>query len=105
MSDGAMTEGEAIRHKLESTVGPVHFSDVRAHLERDAVFVVAADLSLVTCGVAVAMDDVANVKAWIDAGSLRKPSAKERESWPTQADRTWTAVVVAPFVLIQDPLS
>jgi hypothetical protein len=101
----AMTLPEAIRTKLEQHHGPVFFSDLSAHLERDAVFVVAPGLSLIDCGVAVAMDQVEVVRVWIDSGELRKPSVVERREWPTATARKWMAIVVQPFILIQDPPS
>lgn len=81
----------------------VMYSDLEAHLQRDAVFVVAPALPLIECAVAVAMDDVDVVRAWIDDGALRKPSRKERERWPSTEEQRWRAVVVQPFVLIQEP--
>jgi hypothetical protein len=103
MADRAMNLTEAIRVKLEQSAGPVFYSDLAAHLGRDAVFVVASSLSLVTCGVAVATDDVENVERWVASGELRKPSKAERAAWPNDAGRRWLAVAVQPFVLVQDP--
>jgi hypothetical protein len=93
---------EAIRIKLGGSVGSVLYSDLAAHLGRDAVFVVAPDLSLVDCGVAVATDDLATVEAFVRRGALRKPSAAERTEWSRESERRWNAIVVQPFVLIQD---
>lgn len=97
-----MSLPEALRHALEKRLGPVEFSDLRAHLERDAVFVVARELDLVGCGVAVAGDEVGTVREWIEAGQLRKPSSAERSAWPDDPTRRWMAIVVQPFVLIQE---
>jgi hypothetical protein len=102
---GRMADVEAIRKKLEQQIGPVLFSDLAAHLARDAVFVVAASVSLVDCGVAVGTDDVTAVERWISSGELRKPSKAERQAWSSEPGRTWTAIIVQPFVLIQDPVS
>lgn len=93
---------DAIRARLTSLAGPVPYEDVADHLSRDAVFIVAATLSLVECGVAVATDDVARVEAWVGSGELRKPSQAERDSWPTETARRWMAIIVRPFVLVQD---
>jgi hypothetical protein len=105
MSDGAMKLPEAIKIKLEQSAGLVFYSDLAAHLGRDAVFVVARSLSLVACGVAVATDDVERVERWVASGELRKPSRAEREAWPNEAGRRWLAVAVQPFVLVQDPVA
>jgi hypothetical protein len=94
-----------LRAKLEERLGPVVYGDLAAHLARDAVFVVAGSIELVECGIAVATDDVTKVEAWIASGALRKPSKLEREAWPTHEGRSWHAIVVQPFVLIQDPPS
>lgn len=94
---------EAIRLKLAGTLGAVSYEDIAQHLAADAVFVVAKSLSIVECGVAVAMDDVTRVEGWIKSGELRKPTIDERTGWPDVPAKTWTAIVVHPFVLVQDP--
>ena len=106
MDEGPLPADEvraAIRTKLEQSVGPVFFSDLRAHADRDALFVVAPSVALVDCAVAVAPDDVATVGRWIESGELRKPSRAERDAWPLATERRWNARVVQPFVLVQDP--
>lgn len=97
-----MSLEEALRLKLGEAMGPVFFSDLKAHLERDAVIVIAADLPLLDVAVAVAQDDVDLVGGWIASGEMRKPSQAERDSWPADEGRKWTAVVVQPFVLVHD---
>ncbi|MFO0665042.1 MAG: DUF2288 family protein [Polyangiaceae bacterium] len=81
--------------------GPVLFSDLAAHLARDAVFLVDDAVSLEKCAEAIAVDDVPAVKAWLDAGQLRKPTAEEREAWSQEPTRAWNAMIVQPYVLIQ----
>ncbi|MDQ3035620.1 MAG: DUF2288 domain-containing protein [Myxococcota bacterium] len=106
MDEGASGEsasGEsAIRARLEASMGPVQYSDLAAHLKREALFVVAPALSIVTCGVAIATDDASSVERWIMREELRRPTAEEREAWAADAERRWTALVVQPFVLVQD---
>lgn len=96
-----MNRETAIRTRLSETVGPVFYTDLKAHLVRDAVFVVASDVSLIECGVSVAMDDVDEVQVLIERGHLRKPSRQERARWADTADAAWTAIVVQPYVLVQ----
>ncbi len=98
----SMTVEEALRIKLTERRGPVYYSDLKAHLDRDRVFVVRADVDLVECGVAVAQDDVVKVERWIAEDKLRKPSQAERDSWPENPRRQWVSVIVQPFVLVQD---
>lgn len=95
-------EEPAIRAKLEESAGPVVATDLHAHLRRDAVFVVSPALSLVECGVAIAMDDAAKVEGWVAAGELRRPTPAERAEWLAEKERRWSAIVVQPYVLVQD---
>lgn len=99
---GPMTVEEGLRIKLTERRGTVYYSDLKAHLERDGVFVVRADVDLVECGIAIAQDDVERVQAWISDGKLRKPSKAEHDSWPENPKRQWLSVIVQPFVLVQD---
>lgn len=104
MSDAPtpMTLEEGIAHRLRETKGPVAFSDLVEHLERDGLFIVSTRLDLVTCGVAVATDDVERVGAWISAGELRKPTQAERDHWRERAPTDlFMAIIVQPFVLVQ----
>lgn len=98
-----MSLAEAIRVRLEESAGDVYVSDIAAHLERDAVFIVATGVSLIACGVAVATDDVEQVGAWLAGGALRKPSQAERDAWPREEGLTLRAIVVKPFVLVEAP--
>lgn len=96
-----MTLAEGIALRLKETRGPVAFSDLKEHLERDAVFIVGPDLDLVDCGLAVATDDVDKVEQWILRGSLRKPTQTERDVWPEEKGTRWVAIIVQPFVIVQ----
>ena len=93
---------QATRDRLEQITGEVLYGDLTAHLQRDAVFVVASGVELLDCAVAIAMDDVDAVEPWLADGSLRKPSQQERVAWPEATGKKWRAVVVQPFVLVQD---
>lgn len=95
-------EKQSLRAKLEGEAGPVQGSDLAAHLRRDGVLVVSLELSLVECAVAIACDDREAVSAWLAAGALRRPTDDERAAWPADEALRWRAVVVRPFVLVQD---
>ncbi len=57
---------------------------------------------MVACAEAIARDDADTVRAWLTRGALRRPDAQERATWPDDPDRRWLALVVAPFVLVQE---
>jgi hypothetical protein len=86
-------------------MGPTEFTDIRAHLARDAVIVVDASLDLLEVGEAVARDDKSRVAAWIESGLVRKPTLEMIEVWSKIEGPAWTALVVQPFVLLREGLT
>ena len=85
-------------------MGPIEFSDLRAHLTRGAVIVVDASLDLLEVGEALASDDKARVAAWIEGGLLGKPSLETIERWSRTEGPAWVILIVQPFVLLREGL-
>ena len=77
-----------MRDRLAATLGDVFWSDLRAHVARDALIVVADHLDILAVGVAVASDDTARIQAWIQSRALRKPSAVDLARWPADPAAT-----------------
>jgi hypothetical protein len=91
-----------MRAQLLASMGPIAFSDLRAHLTRGAVIVVDPSLDLLEVGEAVAKDDKARVGDWIARGLLVKPSLEKIEAWSKVEGLAWTTLVVQPFVLLRE---
>jgi hypothetical protein len=91
-----------MRETLMASMGPIELSDLRPHLVRDAVITVDRSLDLLDVGEAVAHDDKARVSAWLAAGLLAKPSLEQLERWSKTHGPALTALVVQPFVLVQE---
>jgi len=91
-----------MRQELAAAVGAVFFDDLRAHITRGAVIIVAESLDIVDVGVAVAQDDKTLVNRWIEDKLLRKPELVEIERWSRIKDDRWDSLVVAPFVLVEE---
>lgn len=89
-----------MREQLLASMGPIEFTDLRAHLARGAVITVDRSLDLLEVGEAVARDDKARVAEWIEKGLLGKPSLADIERWSKRAGPAWTSLVVQPFVLV-----
>ncbi len=91
-----------IRAKLEETIGPVFYSDLRAHIARGGLLLVDPALLLIDAGLAIAMDDSVKVTQWLGKGWLRRPSEAEVTSWSQSPERRWLAIVVQPYALVQE---
>lgn len=91
-----------MREELTKSLGPIEFSDLRAHLARGAVIVVARSLDLLDAGEALARDDKAKVAVWIEQKMIDKPSLRMIERWSKLQGAILTSLVVQPFVLVQE---
>ena len=80
----------------------VSWRELKIHLQRDAIIIVAAELDLIEVGVAVADDDKVLVETWVTASQLVKPSEKQLKSWEQEPDQRFQMLIVQPFILIQD---
>lgn len=89
-----------MRDELKASLGPTHFSDLRAHIARDAVIVVDASLDLLDVGEAIARDEAARVDAWVKSGLVKKPTLEMLERWSHLEGEAFTSLVVQPFVLV-----
>ncbi len=92
---------EAAKKKLSEDVGDCLFRDLRAHADRNALFLVAPSLDLVHVALRIALDDTESVEGWIERGELRRPSRAELSRWNDLPDQPFRSVVVQPFVLAQ----
>jgi hypothetical protein len=72
------------------------------HAKRDAVIVVAPHLTLVDVAVAIVNNQTVSVQHWIAEQLIAKPTLEQTQRWRTQPDRQFTALIVQPYVLIQE---
>ncbi len=87
-----------LKKKLEAEVLPATWAALEPHARRQGLFLVREGLDLAEVAAAVASDDQAKVKEWIDDESLRRPSLDEVTAWQTDPVAFY-AVIVQPFVL------
>jgi len=92
-----------MRERIAETKGHVFWTDLEAHVKRDAVIIADTELDLVDVGIALATNDTRSVQNWIAAGKLKKPSGEDISRWCVAPNVTFTSVVVQPFVLIHPP--
>ncbi len=88
---------------FERDLAEVCWRELRVHLQRDALIMVAPELDLVATAVAVSADDKEQVGSWISCGQLTKPNAEQCQSWEACPDTSFRMLIVQPFILIQEP--
>ncbi len=98
----ASGEAEAL---IDRTLGSVQWSDLRAHVERDALYLVSPELSLRAVALAVAANEAQRVKAWLQRGELRRPSVSEVDAWSRVPTKGFESVIVRPYVFAVEAAS
>lgn len=97
VGDDVMSDAE----KLEKYSGDVTWDYVRPHFEKGVVLWIDLSLDLQEVGKAIAADDKKSVQAWQKTGDLIVPSDPHDDHW-TKIEARFNAVVVQPFIVIQD---
>ena len=98
-----MSELESVRADLTEMLDEAEWNWLMPHAQRDVLLVVAPELSLLDVGVAIACDNVAEVQNWIQQNLLAKPTATQLSDWNNNQEKRFSALIVRPYVLVQEP--
>lgn len=115
---GHCFEGKPYEAVLAATICPVEDLRSKLHLEtalmpwrllepffaRGQLLVANEQLSLLDAAMAVANDEHEQVQLWLASASLVPVSDEQAQTWHGEQAELW-AVVVRPFVLVQDQAS
>ena len=91
-----------IKTALAESLEPANWEFLKPHAQRDALIIVSPSLDLVEVGSAIAQDETDSVQQWIQQEQLQKPSADQLSLWNVQPDKTFNALIVQPYVLVQE---
>ena len=92
---------DKLHEELKASIGPVAWGDLRKHLARDVIIIVAPETALLDAALAIAKNDQDQVTTWIKDGILTKPNTHQLEHWEKNFDFPFLSVVVQPFILAQ----
>ena len=90
------------REALNRQTARIRWAELQRHFARGVVLRAAGHLDLVAVAAAMADDDRERVAAWQATGELAPATDDEARAWHADDAELW-AVVVAPFVLVQEP--
>lgn len=93
---------EQLKQDLANMIGPAQWHNLLPHAARDNLVLVNPGLDLVEVGVAVATDNVNSVQRWISEALISKPTLAQLEDWERDRSRQFNALIVQPYILIQD---
>lgn len=91
-----------LRAELAAMVDEAEWEWLIPHAQRDAIVMVTPGLDLVEVGVALASDDVPSVQHWISEQLIYKPTSDQLANWGHDRTHRFNALIVQPYVLVQD---
>lgn len=97
-----MSEPTEIYAAILGATAPIEWKTLAPHFARGDLLWVDAALDLVAVAEALIADDSARVKGWLDAGQLAQATDAQASDWHERdPDNLW-AVVIRPWVLVQE---
>jgi hypothetical protein len=99
-ADSSLENDLLLADKFKEEIGTVSWSWLRPHEKRKVLFLVAVELDLIEVAVAVAEDQSAKIKSWLDIGSLTQPTLKQVAEWEKNGG-LFLGVIVKPYVFFK----
>ena len=90
-----------LRDEIHSETSKIAWSELQRFFAAGKAIYVAVDLDLVEVAVQVSTDNSALVRQWMDTGKIAPVSDDQARCW-IDTDATVWAVVVKPWVMVQD---
>lgn len=95
---------EILRAKLNQETAKIHWMELQRPFAQGAVVRVSPGLDLIDVALAVHGDQKDTINAWAADGQIAKVDDQQARLWVRDAQILW-AVVVKPWVLVQEPKS
>ena len=97
------TPSDILRAKLNLETAQLAWPELERHFARGSVIKVAPGMDLVDAALQVAENNAATVQEWLEDGRIARAELADAEDWHARQPTFW-AVVVAPWVLVQEVL-
>lgn len=98
MEDDPQTD---LKQKLLGETAKVAWGELQTFFAKGMVIRVSAGLDLINVAAAIAADDKSSVTDWMESGQLARVNDEEAHDWHRRDPTLW-AVVVAPWILVQE---
>ncbi len=100
-TDGIPENDDELRAKLAMETARIGWDELQRFYAKGYVVGVAHDMDLVEVGVTLVRDDKPQLEQWINDGKVGDVKPEQAQHWFDTNAELW-AVVVAPWVLVQD---
>mgnify|MGYP001163538780 FL=1 len=92
---------EEIKAKLNLETSRIHWHELQTYYARGQVVRVAPELDLLNVAAQLAADNKAQFEHWMSGGQVGEVAPDLARAWYDRNAELW-AVVIAPWVLVQD---
>lgn len=93
---------DALKHKFNQETSKISWQELQRFYARGVVIEVGSQQDLIQVAIAMHRDNKAQVEQWLNTGAVSQVDDSRAAAW-LAADATLWAVVVAPWVLVQEP--
>lgn len=93
---------DSLREKLEKELDKLPWKELARHHAFGKLLLVKAPVDLLDAAIAVANDDTANVKSWMEQQLIGPPSDEEIKSFAESNEREFLVSIISPFILVQE---
>ena len=104
MNENFDVEPEVLKAKITAETAQINWLELQKFYAAGDVLQVSADLDLVEVAYAFAIDAKAQVVVWLTQHQLGRVEPAQAQVWYQQQQTLW-AVVISPWVLVQDKSS
>lgn len=105
MADNSdLEKGILLADKLKAEIGTVSWSWLRPHEKRKILFRVSQTLDLVEVALAVAEDQTAKVKSWLENEDLTQPTLRQVAKWE-KSGGLFSGIIVKPYVFFKEAVA
>lgn len=101
MNEKNENDPAVVRQKLNHDTAKIKWGALHEHQQQECVIAVSTDLDLIDVACEFTFDNHAQVKAWLEQAKITKVSDEQAQQWNIEERELW-AVVVAPWVLVQE---
>jgi hypothetical protein len=104
MNENFDVEPEVLKAKITAETAQINWLELQKFYAAGDVLQISAQLDLIDVAYAFAKDDKALVAAWLAQGQVGRVAPDQAQVWYQQQSTLW-AVVISPWVLVQDRAS
>ena len=90
-----------LKEKLKSEILETTWEPLVTHFAKGSTYILDKDLILEEVGLAMAEDDVALIKKWLDHGLLYPPTNEEATLFAKDNGILFNMLIIEPYVLFQ----